>query len=183
MRKLVLILVLFIFGLTSCEELANQTLPNDVVFFDLTEFIAKEVIRLNELNPELKKTTRVNNNSETKNLKLKDFGVELKIFQEADINKLAWIDKYNADTIFAGANLASIVYTAMEKKLTTKELKINYKNGVVSKIDILTQASSIVTDVEKQLIYEPGVQYSILSKQKTTGSDENEIEITALFLN
>ena len=181
MRKFIIILISIAIGLTSCEELANQTLPNDVVFFDLKKFMSQEITRLNKLKPKVNKTTRVNNNTETKDLKIENFESELKIFMEADINKLAWIDKYDVDTTYTNNQLSSLDYNANKKKLTTRHLRVEYKNGKVSKIEVLTQASSIVTDVEKQLIYEPDLRYSILSKQKTTGIAGNEIEIIGKF--
>ncbi len=183
MRKFIVIFLFIAIGSTSCEELANQSLPNDVVFFDLKAFMTQEINRLNSQKPTVKKTTGVNGQTETKTLQLKDFQTELKIFQEADINKLAWIDKYQADSVFVGNQLLSIAYTAMENKLTTKELKVDFKDGVVSKIHVATKASSIVTDVEKQLIYEPDIRYSILSKQNTTGSSPNEVKVEGEFLN
>ncbi len=183
MRNYCLVLLsVVLISFTSCEELANQTMPNDVVFFDLKKFIAEEVLRLNKLNPQVEKTTRVNDNTETKTLNLEDFQSELKIFQEADINKLAWIDKYTADSVFVGNQISSISYQAIDDKLTTRSLKINLINSKVAKVEIKTQASSIVTNVEKHLIYEPDIRYSILSKQKTTGSDVNEVAIEGAFL-
>lgn len=181
MKQLIIILFAITIGLTSCAELADQSLPNDVVFFDLKKFIAQEVTRLDQEKPMVKKTTRVNEVNETKTLKLDDFEMELKIFTESDINKMAWIEKYSVDTTYQNNQLSKIHYKAKEEKLITRDLIVDYINGKVSKIEIQTQASSIVTDVEKHLMYEPNVGYSILSKQKTTGSASNEIEINAIF--
>lgn len=182
MRKSIVILLLCIGMFSSCEELANQSLPTDVVFFDLKKFIGQEVVRLDKLNPTIEKITSVNGTKETKTIQLSDSDNEFKIFKEADINKLAWIDKYAADTSFVNNQVSTIHYKAIDEKLTTRDLKVSFSQDQVSKIELFTHATSIVTDVEKHMVYEPNIRYSILSKQKTTGSDANEIEIVGTFV-
>ena len=110
--------------ITSCKELADQSMPNDIVFFDLKKFMSKEAERLQQINPTVKKTTRVNDNTETKVLNLEEYHAELKIFQEADINKMAWVDKYSADTVMIENQLSSIVYKAKAENLITRELRL-----------------------------------------------------------
>src|SRR5580658_3332582 len=87
-----LVLVPAFLALSGCRPAIKTNGP--VKYFDLKGFFNGESTRLNELNPSVTKTVVHNGVPETKQVKISDWGQELDLFADADINKPAWRDNY-----------------------------------------------------------------------------------------
>jgi len=151
-------------------------------FFSLKDYFTQEVQALSSVN-KVKKTTAVNGEKEERILKDIDFAPELKAFSEADINRQAWTDKYNIDSLFSDDKiLTKLTYTAIDLKLKTKHVEIDFKNNAVRKIFIENSMSSAVAKTRQLLTFEPGVGYSFLSTQNVILTSNDTFLVEVRFL-
>ncbi len=170
---------LIIFLSTCIDEsgVRNQKLA----FFDLKGYFEKQLEILPQ-NTSVYKITSVNGNRIEKKIDSIDFSQELKVFEESDINKVAWIDKYEVDSIFDDkGSLYQIVYQSTDEKLKTQRLSISFDQNTIDSIEIFNNASGSVAKLEQHLQYIPSFGYSIESKQKTTFSDEHVLMVEVRF--
>ena len=182
LNKFTLLLLATLFCFSACVE--TSTAENPVVekpFFDLKDYFAQEISRLAEKKNVTKKAF-YNGKEETKIIENPDFSNELLIFSNTDINRTAWLDKYSVDsTLNAQQELAAIDYAALDKKLKTKSLRVEFANNVVSSIEIITAGNSAISQTENHLTYSPTKGYSIKSKQDVKFVSKNDINIQVIF--
>ncbi|WP_143822221.1 hypothetical protein [Mucilaginibacter pedocola] len=145
-------------------------------YFDLKEFFKTDSIRLAKLAPSIKKTVTHNGESETKTVKIANWGQEFGLFTSSDINKPAWKDSYAVQE-----NADSLVYTAKFPELKTRELVIRKVNGQVSRVYILNKVHNLLYNSTEKLIYEPGKYYLIEKDQKVKVMGENDYLIKGEF--
>ena len=129
-------LSLFLF--TNCgETLSSTNEKSDNAYFSLKDFFEKEIAQLTENKVGLHKTVFLGEESETQNLKDINWKKELKLFADADINKAAWRDKYEIDSIRQNGVL-QVSYIPKDEDLRTQKvaLKINYATQKVKEISI-----------------------------------------------
>lgn len=169
--------------LAACQPVSEETQqdPTPQVFFDLKGYFNQEVQRLNTLQPEVTKTVAINGKSETKQWTHLNYQPELDIFAQADINRLDWIDKYSVDSTFQNNQLTSIEYKALEDKLRTRHISIQFKNGSVSKISIENGGKNMAAGSQQELGYEPLTGYYIKSVQHTTLFKDKIFKINVIF--
>jgi hypothetical protein len=118
-----------------------------------------------------------------KELESIDFRQELKVFEESDINKVAWMDKYQVDSIYDEKGiLEKLIYKASDQKLRTQKLLISFSQNEVDTIEILNNASGNIAKLKQHLRYIPSFGYSIISTQKTTFSEEYVLAVDVRFL-
>lgn len=175
----------FLIGLlmliASCakEEAKDLVVPGQ--FFDLKTFFNQESERLKNID-EVKKKAIVDGKEEIKIVEGFKFMEELALFIDSDINRIAWLDRYEVDSIFSADVLSEIVYKAKDDKLKTNVLSIQFKNKAVNQIKIIRKTSSIAAKLEQELIYQPNQGYSIKSSQKTSLSDPHILALDVQFI-
>lgn len=165
--------------MSSCQvESSNNSLQP---FFDIDDFLEKELTSMSNLSS-IKKIVTINGETNESILQTFDLKKDLEIFRNSNINKVAWLDKYEVDsTLSSQGELLELNYSTTNKKLKTKEVNIKYDTGKIGLIKIKNAASSLVSNIEQQLIYTPQKGYSILSKQNVTLSDEQILKIIVEF--
>ena len=176
-------LLLFVFTvfLSCSNDSAPQPQNQELAFFDLKSYFQTEIERLSDLR-NISKTTEVNGETETKVLDSIDWKNDLKIFSDSDINKPAWTDKYSIDSLKnENGKLSQIKYEALDLKMKTKLLEIDFENEKVSKIIIEKAASSAISEVAERLIYEPQKGFKIDRSQDITGAGKNEFKVRVEF--
>lgn len=179
-QKIVLLFMLTSF-LTACQP--EVEIPvEDQQFFDLKAFFKKEQLHLNDIKEVVKKAI-IDGQPEEKTVKAINFEEELALFIDSDINKIAWLDRYEIDSI-SGDNgqLERIVYQAKDDKLKTNRLSIHFEKEAVQKIEIIRKTSSIAADLDQELIYIPQQGYSIKSRQQTSLSAPHVLELDVQFV-
>lgn len=170
---------LLLLALTACgvENENTGTEVSATPFFKLESYFSQEIVRLDSLQPVLQKTVVVDGQSEEKRVESTDFEKELQIFRRSDINRPAWVDKYQVDSILENGSLTEVHYMALDTSLNTRLLKVRFSNGGVEEIQIQNRARSAIASTEQNLQYRPDRSYRIESKQKTIGSDARKISI------
>ncbi|HFA51405.1 MAG TPA: hypothetical protein ENJ95_20525 [Bacteroidetes bacterium] len=173
---------LFIVLLGCAKEPSSKASGQTVLkkYFDLKGFLENEVKRLSTKTA-FTKTAFINDEREEKKVENIDLENELKIFSDSDINRPAWSDKYEIDSTFQDGKLAALHYRTDDKKLKTKDLKIDFKEGEVSKIQIKNVSNTAIANTQQSLIYEPAKGYSIESKQDVAMIDEKVFRIEVSF--
>ena len=111
-----------------------------------------------------------------------NFENELIIFSKADINRAAWLDKYSVDSTFnTQQGLSAIDYIALDKKLQTKSIRVEFINNTVSSVEIITTGDSAISKTQNHLKYSPTKGYSIKSVQDVKFVSKNDIKIQVIF--
>lgn len=168
--------------LSSCN--ADKTVPvitQHREFFDLKEYFRKEIKRLKSIE-KVKKTIVYNGTTEEKEIFNPDFEQELDIFISKDINRVAWLDKYQVDTLHNAANhVSNVTYQALDTDLGTQRLSIGFQGNNVEKITILSNETSAISESSSTYIYEPKSGYSIESNQEVALLKGNAIKIIVRF--
>lgn len=150
-------------------------------FFDLEGFFDGEVKRLSGFT-NLKKTTSVNGEREEQQVERIDFEKELAIFSNSDINRPAWTDKYEVDSVFnEKKELVRLDYQATDEELRTQHVSVSLDGGAVFKIQIENATSTSIADTQQSLIYEPAKGYTIESRQQVQTIDDAVLRIEVAF--
>jgi len=122
----------------------------------------------------LEKTVKIGDKSEAKTLETVNWSQELQVFSEADINKTAWMDKYDKDTLSQ-----QIVYVANNSALKTQKIVLDFKGSTylgeaLTKVTINNQTDNVLYQSNETLTYmPPQKQWNIRRTQKVaTGNTE-----------
>ncbi len=174
---------LIIILLAACQPINEEAQqdPTPQVFFDIKGYFNQEVQRLNTLQPQVTKTVAINQKKETKQWTNLNYQPELEVFAQADINRLDWVDKYSVDSTFQNNRLTGIEYKALEDKLRTRHIRIQFKNGNVSNIRIENGGKNMAAGSQQELEYEPSNGYYIKSVQHTTLFKDKIFKINVIF--
>jgi len=117
------LLFLWILCLSACQNVPSSKANLAPVHFDLKAFFEKEVKHLERLNPTVQKSITVAEKIETKSLKDVDWRRELGLFLSSDLNKPAWRDLYEVDTIY-NDNTQNLIYQAKTDKPVIQSMHI-----------------------------------------------------------
>ena len=175
------VLVLFV-GL-SCDNTFSESSPIQSIdhYFNLKKFFSSETVRLSK-GITFVKTVFVNGEEEEKILDTLDLENELKPFSSSDINKPAWSDKYEIDSLLDNnGNLQELRYTTKDKTLKTQFLSIKYQDQSVDEIAIENKSKSSVANILQILSYKPAEGFIIESTQDVSTIDENHFKIQVVF--
>jgi hypothetical protein len=153
-----LVLLIITSFLPSCKPDVAQ---NDTVFFDLKDYFHTDSLRLTKLNHLTLKTVTHNGITETKKVQIANWGAELSLFSQSDINKPAWRNSYN---IINDGNV--IIYRAKEPQLRTREIVINKQGNKVRWILIYNDSKNRLYQTTEKLSYFPDSVYIIQKYQK-----------------
>ncbi|MFT4665615.1 MAG: hypothetical protein ACI8YQ_002349 [Polaribacter sp.] len=164
----------------------GQAQPMDDIesyFFNLDCYIKKELNKLAAAG-EVKKIVEINGHREERLISNLDFSKELASFSDADINRLAWKDKYQVDSVFnTEGELLKIRHIALDKDMRTQFLSISFQNELVDSIFIRNEINGFATKNTKEMIYVANTGYSIKSNQQTLIGSAKHISVEVSFSN
>ncbi len=153
-------------------------------FFDLSDFMDKEIENKKDRVKKLRKTISLDEVTETKELENFDFEKETALFRTADINKVAWLDRYETDSIFyKSGQLEKLVYKNITNDLRTKSLIIyfNTKN-IIDSILVEQSATSTLAKSVQYLRYLPASGYRIENQQDITALTPHKLIVDVMFV-
>jgi len=176
-----LICCLFLF---SCQvETSSVELPSKKFFFDLPLFFQQEIAELKELEISgIHKEIVINDKREIQEVHTVELEKELAIFINADINRLAWKDQYQVDSVFNQQELEAIHYTGLKENLKTKKLSVYLKEGQVTQLQIRKGLSNMAAESFQELTYYSRKGYAIINKQSLVFSEEQHIEMKVDYI-
>ena len=140
-------------------------------FFDLKGYMQQQIDSLAQAQVSVRKRITLNGQQEEHLLREINFASELAIFENSDINRPAWLEKYEVDSLRENGKLLAVRYTAQDPDLRTRELLIRFAGEAVGEISVLNQTSTVLSEGEQELTYRPGRAYLIRTWQKTPTTD------------
>jgi hypothetical protein len=142
-------------------------------YFDIKGYFTADTARLNKLNKLVTKTVKHNGVTETRKVKIENWGQELDTFIGGDINRPAWKNSYTTST---GDGIT--LYKAKEPDLKVREIIIKKDGEKVKWIVIYTKTENILYENIEKLSYYPDSLYLIEKSQhvKLMGNNNYRIE-------
>jgi len=174
-------LIFFFFSACVSTEINPPTTNG---FFDLSDFMDKEIASKKNQVKKLRKTISLDGVTETKELKNFDFEKETELFRTADINKVAWLDRYETDSIFyKNGQLQQLVYQNITDDLRTKKMIIHFDTkNTIDSILIEQSGTSVLAKSVQNLLYLPGSGYRIENQQDITTLDPHKLVVDVAFV-
>ncbi|MGB3801098.1 MAG: hypothetical protein WA952_14875 [Lewinella sp.] len=162
--------------LSSCfaDELEEDM--NRDPFFDLATYIDQQVDSLQRVGTTVTKTITLNGSTESKELSDLAFGSDLRVFRESDINKPAWLDKYDTQQNETDG-LLTRTYSAMDSSMQTRQLTVISRDGEPVSIEIIRKTGTVLSDGWHRLVYDPSSGYQLRTLQHNTFGDDLDADI------
>lgn len=164
----------------ACSE---ETHPSATVgYFDLKSYMQQEIEQVKRAYYG-QKTIEVNGRKETQSVNAAHMAEDLLIFAQSDINKPSWRGMYAVDTLTqADAITRVITYIAQKPTMRTQSLTITTHADQVISIHIANKTKARIADAEQTLLYEKGIGYSVINRQKLTLLPESVVNIRTQFV-
>jgi len=160
----------------------NQDKGNiSIQYFSISNYLNIEIDKLKSQNLQVLKTVELNGNYEEKKTKIENWENELSSFLQAEINKPAFMGKYQVDSLIDDGKLIRLIYTSETDGLKTTLLQISYKNSDVDNIIIKTQTDNFLYRSQQSLFYSSHSGFSIEGTQKIKFLDKNNYEAIVQF--
>lgn len=160
----------------SCQNTPSTTLNYSKEFIDLPSFFQKEIDSLQIAKPLIQKTVVKDTVSEQKELKVKDWNIELYSFLSIDLNKPAYkgyIEKDSANNL--------VTYKFTNPDLDINLVKITYENQVPVIFEVFRKTDNLLYNTEEHLSYSKGKKYKVEKKQKVTLLGDNFYAIEGIL--
>lgn len=152
-----IIIFLTFFG---CSNATKEDRKNELGYFDLKSFFQKEAFRLQNNNPFVEKTVKINADAETKKVQIADWAAEFAMFSNADLNRASWKGLF---TIQKTSNTE--IYTSSNGKVPVKKVTVNKRLNQVSSIQIIVANVNSLYSSTDTLSYYPDSLYLINKTQ------------------
>lgn len=158
---------ILLLAINSCKNDSHSATDTNK-FFDIKGFFKADSARLSKLNPLVNKTVVHNGITETKKVHIPNWGTELSLFSESDINKPAWKASYDVQTTDD-----FLIYKANDPSLKTQKIIIKKQNNRLKWIMIVNHTKNILYESYEKLSYFPDSLYLIQKKQsvRVLGTD------------
>lgn len=163
----------------SCGPSAPEG-PAGSPFFDLEAYFDAETGRLG-LRQGVEKTITLN--GETRQQRGEwNAEEELDGFKDLKINRPAWRDQYEVDSLRGvDGQLEGLRYAARDSSLRIREVEIDLKEGEVEEIRVEKNIKNTVVYFHQELSYRPAEGYRIRRVQKVPLTKRSELEIEVRF--
>lgn len=138
----------------ACSESKNEV--RNKVYFDLPNYFKKEAQSLNDKKSGILKTLIKDGKKETLQSDSLDWHAELQPFIAVDLNKSAWIGKFEMDSAITNDSTKWVVYKCSEENIPIKMVYFEYLNSKINYIIIENQTNNIAFSKYAKLIYHFG---------------------------
>jgi hypothetical protein len=170
-------LAAFALLLFSCGQSSDE--PKNITkstYFDIAGYFASEVSRLKKLSPTVRKQVIVKGETEVKEIKIKDWEIELASYVNADINKTSWRNQF-----YISKNDRLTTYITNNPKIPVKTVEVHSVGNKVIGIKIFKLSENALYDAIDTLIYFPDSIYIIKNEQKIKLLGTKKYEIISKF--
>jgi len=176
-HKTVIILAAFA---ASCSPSAPGGGPASGNFFDLEAFFDSEIGRLGKRQG-VEKTITLNGETQQQRGEW-NAEEELDGFKDLKINRPAWRDQYEVDSLRGSdGQLEGLRYAARDSSLRIRGVEIDMKEGGVEEIRVEKYIKNTVVYFHQELSYRPGEGYWLKRVQKVPLTKRSELEIEVRF--
>ncbi len=172
---------------SSCREgepsIDDPADPATHPYFDLAAFFTSEIERLNQEQPRVRKRLFLNESKDTIRSGKQNYEEELGAFKEADINKSAYLGKYQIDSLREQETLQEVRYQALEPDFRTRLIRIVLAGSQRPQEILIEQHShNPIFKTQQHLRYLPDSGYTIERTQKLPLNEAKRIKIEVDFL-
>lgn len=174
LRKLSLLTL--ITSCIACNQHSDVQTKSTSEYFDIQSYFKAEGNRLKKLNPTVNKTVSIQNNTQTKQLKISNWQKELSSFTDANINKSAWKGDFK---IYKSNTLET--YSSAKDKITVKFVALQKIDKKIKSIKIIVANKNILYQSSDTLIYFPDSLIDIKKQQKIRFLSQKNYRITVKF--
>jgi hypothetical protein len=152
-------------------------------FFSLLRYFEAEADRLAATDVRVDKQITINGKTETHDAMRIDFTDEFILYRNADINRVAWLDKYRVDSTFSNGQLVQLDYQSLDKALDTESIRIVFDtaNTTVRQLEVVRTTQSALATNRQELAYTPDAGYHIRTQQTGIMGKPTAIEIIGAF--
>ncbi|MEM8582731.1 MAG: hypothetical protein AAGF87_00610 [Bacteroidota bacterium] len=182
MWQLVKLGIVFLIFSTCAGSDSDSELETSGPFFDMKAYFQLQIDSLNATGTSIEKTITLNGETERHQMNDIDFAKELRLFQQSDINRPAWVDKYTTESyLMPGSSQQLTVYTATDSTLSVQTLTtVAEPSGEIKSVAVRRKTGSVLSQGTQNLRYQPASGYQITSKQsaKVGGEIDTQIEVT-----
>lgn len=184
MYRLLIIIIVIAATATCNRPEAPATKENKDAFFSLIRFFETEARQLEANSTRVDKRIVINGKSEEHTDMRIDFEDEFLLFRNADINRIAWVDKYRIDSTFLSGELVQLDYQSLDKNLDTEVIQIAFhpNGGAVREMTMVRTTQSALATNRQELAYRPGEGYHIRTHQTGIMGAPTTIEIAGTFI-
>ncbi len=175
LASLIISTVLFSSCSNAPDSSQNNSLQNKE-YFDIKTYFEKEIEKLNEEKPLIKKTVLKDSEEETKDIEIKDWETELNAFLSVDLQKPVYSEQFS---IKKEGNFE--IYTTKDPKLDLQFIKITKENGQVSRIVIHKKVGNMLYKTTEKLEYKENGFYTIEKEQNIRILGTNNYVIKGSF--
>jgi len=175
---------LIVLGAAACgQPAAPADQPAQDAFFSLLRYFDAEADRLAAADVRVDKQITINGKAETHAAMQIDFADEFLLFRNADINRVAWLDKYRVDSTFANGQLVQLDYESLDKELDTEHIRIEFDpaGAAVRQLSVVRTTQSALATNRQELAYAPGKGYQIRTHQTGIMGQPTTIAIVGTF--
>ena len=163
--------ILLLSGLQSCKPDIKQT-GAVLKYFDIAGFFKADTAKLRKLDPQVNKTVTHNGVTENKTVHIGNWGHELNLFIQSDINRPAWKNSYtvqNTDSL--------VIYQAKYPDLKTVRVVIRKDKDKVKWVLIYNHTKNLLYETREKLSYFPDSAYLIEKWQQVRLMGRNNYRI------
>lgn len=160
-------------GFNACKP---DVAVNSAQYFDVKGYFDHESERLTRNHPQVKKTVKHNQDSESRDIAISSWKDELGLFAGSDINKPAWRSSY---TVTKRGN--TTIYKAKQPDLKTRSVVVVNDDGKVRSVMIVNHTSNLLYSSTEKLNYYPDSTYHITKIQHVRLLGENSYDIDSKF--
>jgi hypothetical protein len=150
-------------------------------FFDIKGYFEGEIERLNASQPKVEKTASINELKETQTLEQLDYAKELALFVEADINKIAWEEKYTTSEEALDDGTTQLTHEALDEDLRVRKIEVILKGDDVQSITIFKGLENVLAGSDQLLSYSPTKGYAIESEQSLIMDKTKKMKMEVAF--
>lgn len=145
-------------------------------YFDIKTYFKKEIEKLSQEKPVVRKTVIKDSEEETKNMEIKDWETELNTFLSVDLQKPVYSGQFSIKK-----EGKSDIYTTKDPDLDLQFIKITKENGQVSRITIHKKVGNMLYKTTEKLEYKENDFYIIEKEQNIRILGTNNYVIKGSF--
>lgn len=141
-------LILFVFAFYACSpELENK--KSELLYFDMKDMLNKQVELLGK-RVRVQKFIRHDKQRENNTLEVSNWQQELKIFEEANLNRPIYKNLYEQKDS-ATQDIKYVTFTAKKTGLQVRQMRLGYEKSVLRSLEAKLLIKNIMYESEKQL--------------------------------
>lgn len=165
------------------KDPVDEYFQNDKKFYDLRAYFDNQINKLKVRRQNVRKQITKNGRSHVLEMNTLNWVEELEAFKESDINKPAWRDAYQTDTIFLeGSQVISHKALNTENPIQTLVVTIHTESGDCIRVSIDKRTENFLYSSEQKLFYSAGEGYEISGKLSVKYLFSSEYEVEAEFI-